>query len=305
MKVFAYDIKPRSGFRDLPHSSTLWGHLAWAVRELEGEGALQSWIDEHRRALAEDRPPPLRLSSAFPKGTLPRPFLPPVAIGDTVLRKRAKALRWLPLDAFARVASGGEAALVELLANDELPPLPPVEKSSRTRVAMDRRTGAAAAGLLFEEVLHWFSGTLTIYAQTGPTTSADRIAELLEFVGWAGYAGGASVGNGRFELVDGPREVTLPSSSAGTYRLLLGPGLPPNDADGWWRTETYWGRMGGLFAGAETPFKRPYLRLVEGSVVRSPQPALLDVTPPTAPGEGVRVWENLDPLTLPMEVRRG
>jgi len=305
MKVFAYDIKPRSGFRDLPRSSTLWGHLAWAIRELEGEDALQSWIDEHHSALAEDRPPPVRLSSAFPKDTLPRPLLPPVAISDTVLRKRAKALRWLPLDAFARVASGGEETLVELLASDELPQLPPIEKSSRTRVAMDRRTGTAATGLLFEEVLHWFSGTLTIYVQTGPAIHARRIAELLEFVGWTGYAGGASVGNGRFELAGGPREITLPSSPSGTHRLLLGPGLPPKDADGWWRTETHWGRMGGRFAGAETPFKRPYLRLVEGSVVRSPRPALLDVTPPTEPGEGVRVWENLDPLTLPMEVRRG
>lgn len=304
MKVFAYDLKPMSGFREPLRSSTLWGHLAWAVRELKGEASLLGWIEEHRRAIEEGRHPPVRLSSAFPKDTLPRPMLPPVLVEDTVLRKRAKAVRWLPLDAFAQVAARGEAALLELIENDRLPATATQGRSSRTRVAMDRRTGAAAAGRLFEEALYWYSETLTIYAKTSAPNEATQLAELLEFVGWMGYGGGSSTGNGWFKLMDGPREVMLPSQPDGAYALLLGPGLPPQSGDGWWRTETYWGRMGRGFATAAVPFKRPYLRLVEGSVVRKPRPRLLEVTPPVAPTEGVSVWENLDPLMLPLEVRR-
>jgi len=309
MKVYAYNLKPLSGFRNPPRSSTLWGHLAWAIRELEGEGSLLEWIEEHRSALAENSPPPVRLSSAFPQDTLPRPLLPPVGVEETTLRKHMKAIRWLPLGAFKRVLAGGEEALKELVASGELEKMAGAMKDpvkfSRTRVAISRDTGAAAAGLLFEESLSWFAGTLTIYAQTAGSMSPERLQKLLGYVGITGYGGGSSVGNGHFELVGEPREVDLPEASNGNYHLLLGPGLLPREPKGWWRTETYWGRLGNVYAAAETPFKRPYFRIVEGSVLRNPRPALIDLTPAGAPEDNVKVWENLDPLTLPVEVTRG
>jgi len=307
MKVFAYDIKPLSGFRSWPRASTLWGHLAWAIRELKGEHALSGWIDAHRSAIDARSDPPVKLSSAFPKNTLPRPILPPVLVADTIVRKQLKAIRWLPIEIFEHVAAGGEAKLVELIEAGDLPPVSSAaeQTASRTRVAMDRRTGAAAKGLLFEEVLYWYSGTLTIYAQTSDVTPPKQLAELIDYVGSNGYAGGSSTGNGHFQLIEGPREVRLPGATNGTHDMLLGPGLLPENPSGWWRTETYWGRMGNVFALASTPFKKPYLRLIEGSVLQDPNPALLNVTPPTEPQNGVKIWENLYPLTLPLEVHRG
>ena len=72
--------------------------------------------------------------------------------------------------------------------------------------------------------------------------------------------------------------------------------------EGYWALETYWGRLGGHYAQAETPFKRPYLRAKEGSVFREqPTTGLLDVTPEPAPEGGVKIWEYL--YAFPLGVR--
>lgn len=299
MPKFAFfDLRPRSGFRMPLRASALWGQLAWAVWELEGDEALEDWLQSHEKAIAHGLDLPLQLSSAFPRGYLPRPLLPPVEVAETSKRKALKSLAYVPIEAFSRIFQQGEAALLTFAQDGER--LEAWERHPRTRVAMDRRTGTAAEGLLFEEALYWSRGTLRLYAKLGSGMTADRLSMLLEHVGRVGFGGGASTGNGVFS-VETSGEEALPEGS-GPYRLLLGPGLLPPSPEGWWKTERYWGRLGSVFAGAAVPFKRPYLRAVEGSVLKNHEPQLLNVTPSEPPEVGVRVFENLAPLTLALEV---
>ena len=300
MRVWAYTLRPRSAFRLLPSASTLWGQLAWAIRELEGDAALTDWLDAHHEAIASGKEPPLRLSSAFPKGFLPRPHLRPVLVEETTLRKRLKGVRWVSPELFARMLEKGEEALRSAVEAKEPSFLSesPFERAPRTRVAMNRLTGAAAEGQLFEDHVYWPKTELVVYAKLNAGVDPSYIAHLLSHVGQVGFGGGASIGLGAFDLA-GPEETELPAVGKGA-KVLLGPALLPKEAKGYWRGEFYWGRLGHVYAHAPVPFKRPYLRVLEGATLPEDAPdALLDVTPPTPPASGVQIFENLAPLFLP------
>ncbi len=275
-----------------PSAPTLWGHLAWWVRYTQGEQALQKWLKDFQQN------PPFRLSSAFPTGYLPRPLLPQVAAEDTVLRKRLKRIRYLSLETFQRVIQEGEKVLLQ--APEREAPQPRMATAAQTRVGIARATGTAQEGVLFTERVYWPDPeqTWTVYVE--PPQPVDYLREALKQIGRLGYGGKASVGLGRFEVV-GVEAVDLPEAENPTHYLTLAPALP--QGEGFWALEAYWGRLGGQYAQAETPFKRPYLRAVEGSVFKEKAPGgLLEVTPSPPPENGVRVWEYLYPFWLGVRV---
>lgn len=275
-----------------PTAPTLWGHLAWWVRYTQGEAAVQAWLEDFRHD------PPFLLSSAFPTGYLPRPLLPQLRVADTATRKALKGIRYLRISTFAKVIEEGEAALLSApeLTQGKAPLL---RLAAQTRVGISRLSGAAQEGILFTDRVYWLSGpkqaqTWTIYVQV--RRQADYLDTALSDIGTFGYGGKASVGLGRFEVID-TQEIDLPEAKHPTSYVTLAPTLP--QGEGYWALETYWGRLGGHYAHADTPFKRPYLRAKEGSVFREPpQAGLLDVTPEPAPEGGVRVWEYLYPFSL-------
>ncbi len=289
MNVQAFRLR-LANISALPKAPTLWGHLAWWVRYTQGEAALKEWLEAFRHD------PPFLLSSAFPTGYLPRPLLPQVRVDDTAKRKALKRIRYLSFATFGRVIREGEGALLEApeLKGEGAPRL---TLATQTHVGINRGTGTAQEGILFTDRVYWLEQTWTVYAQL--RHSADYLEEALREIGSLGYGGKASVGLGRFEVV-GVEEVDLPEAENPTHYLTLAPTLPKGE--GFWALETYWGRLGGHYAQAETPFKRPYLRAVEGSVFKErPEGSLLDVTPEPAPEEGVRVWEYL--YAFPLGVR--
>ncbi|WP_018466918.1 type III-A CRISPR-associated RAMP protein Csm4 [Calidithermus timidus] len=274
-----------------PSASTLWGHLAWWVRYTQGEDGLRVWLQEFQND------PPFLISSAFPRGYLPRPLLPPVQVQDTVKRKKLKGLRFLSFGTFARVVREGEQALLESpeLEGDRAPR---IKVATQTRVGISRATGTAQEGILFNDRVYWLGqGEWSVYVQL--RREAGYLEEALQQIGTFGYGGKASVGLGRFEVVD-VQEMELPEAENPTHYVTLAPTLP--EGEGFFALETYWGRLGGHYAQAETPFKRPYLRAKEGSVFRQvPGAKLLDVTPEPAPEDGVKVWEYL--YSFPLGVR--
>lgn len=294
MKVRAFHLA-LSNISAPPTASTLWGHLAWWVRYTQGEEKLKEWL------LAFQHDPPFLISSAFPTGYLPRPLLPPIPVQDTLKRKKLKGLRYLSLATFARIIREGEAALLQApeLSQDTSPR---ITVAAHTRVGIARSTGTAQEGILFTDRVYWLNDegnrqTWTVYVQL--RREADYLETALREVGHFGYGGKASVGLGRFEVVD-TQEMNLPEAENPTHYVTLAPTLP--EGEGFFALETYWGRLGGHYAQAETPFKRPYLRAREGSVFSQiPSAKLLDVTPNPAPAQEVKVWEYL--YAFPLGVR--
>lgn len=295
MRVRAFHLK-LSSITAPPRAPTLWGHLAWWVRYTQGEEKLKEWLE------AFQHDPPFLFSSAFPTGYLPRPYLPQLQVEDTQERKALKKIRYLSLKTFARVIQEGEGALRDAPELKE-GKAPKVTLASQTRVGIHRTTGTAQEGILFTDRVYWLNDkaqqqTWTVYVQVWQ--QAEYLEQALREVGTFGYGGKASVGLGRFEVVD-TQELELPEAENPTHWVTLSPTLP--QGEGFYALETYWGRLGGHYALAETPFKRPYLRAVEGSVFKEkPKGGLLDVTPAPAPEAGVRVWEYLYPFCLGVRI---
>ena len=301
MRVHAYHLRFLTPVSAPPRASTLFGHLAWMVHYIDGDGALTRLLERFKTA------PPFLLSSAFPAGHLPKPRLPPVddaRLLESRFRKAAKRVDYLSLETFARVAAEGERAFLDSpevqRALEGLGPSPSL--TLRLRVGIDRQSGTAREGALFTEEAYRLQQRTFYVRFLDDTYSPIWLEARLKAIGLQGYGGRSSVGLGRFEVV-GVETVDLPEADGANAYTTLSPFVPAN-ANGYYDLEPYWGRLGGHFSYAETPFKRPYLRAVEGSTFRGEAGTagvLLDVTPATAPEEGVAVYEYA--YAFPLGVR--
>lgn len=263
MNTVELRLKVLSPFRIPLRAPTLFGHIAWVIRDQQGDEALLAWLESFKEQ------PPVRLSSAFPTGFLPRPLLPTSEVSDTQTRKSLKKLRHVPVELFQEVCRSGDAVLTDYIKQHS--EQPHWQSSSRTRVSIDRSSGTALQGALYDTELLWFYSpktlpqTLSLYMR-GDAGSIAAMSELIEIVGQLGYGGGSSIGMGHFAITDS-RTVTLPEAAEPTHSVTLAPTLPQAKQQGYWKLETYWGRLGGSYASSRKPFKPPYLRITEGSTL--------------------------------------
>uniref|UniRef100_A0A831UI33 CRISPR system Cms protein Csm4 n=1 Tax=Thermus islandicus TaxID=540988 RepID=A0A831UI33_9DEIN len=287
MRARLFRLYFQGPLKALPRAPTLMGHLLFWYRYTHGEEALEALLERFRQD------PPFRLSSVYPEGWLPRPKLPPVQVEETLLRKALKGLSLVRLETFKALAERGEEALLE--ASEVLGKVSPPEprRLRRSRVGIDRATGAARRGILFTQEL-LFPDPKTPYALYVLGEAPFDLKEALAFVGEMGYGGGASVGLGRFR-VEGPLEAELPEAEAPNAYATLAPG--PLEGALYYEVEPYWGRLGAGHGGK--PFKGPYLRTREGSVYQERRNALLDVSPE----EGARACEVLAVFPLGVKVK--
>jgi len=314
MKVKAYYLKFNAPVMDLPRAPSLFGHLAWATLwgggKKELEGLLRSF---------ENNPPPFLLTSAFPVAQrgedrlplLPRPKVPPYMEEDTRKRKALKKIRYITFDLFYEVARNGDGILAQSIDGQNfkiekgaLVPRGftlPLTTEERIRVGITRTTGTHAPGVLFTDRATRLNEAVVYVRFFSENYGAPWFLNTLKAVGRYGFGGKKSIGYGSFEVEDGGEMKLLEAENANAY-TLLSPALPP-DGKGWYSLEPYWGRLGEHFALTANPFKRFYLRAVEGSTFRSlPGGALLDVTPEPAPEPGVSIREYLFPFTLGVRV---
>ena len=291
MRVSLFRLYFQGPLKELPRAPTLLGHLLWWYRYTHGRKALEGLLESFRQD------PPFRLSSVYPEGWLPRPKLPPVQVEETALRKTLKSLRLITLETFAMVAERGEEALLQApeVRGEKAPPEP--RRLRRSRVGIDRATGAARRGILFTQEL-LFPDPQTAYALYVMGEAPFDLRDALAFVGEMGFGGGASVGLGRFR-VEGPFALELPEAQGANAYATLAPG--PLEGALYYELEPYWGRLGGGYVGAK-PFKRPHFRTREGSVYREAKALLLDTTPEEPPEAGARTWEFLGVFPLGVRV---
>lgn len=255
MRVRAFHLRFSAPVRSLPRAPLIMGHYFWWLRLFRGEGRLREVLEAFREN------PPFRISSAFPKGYLPKPRLPEPQVLDTARRKALKNLTLLPLERFREVAEGGLEVLLQAEPPQDPGAVLPVQ---RPRVGVDRWTGGAREGVLFTDRGYALKGEWSLYA-TGDLEGYE-FPEALRAIGLFGLGGGASVGLGRFEVVE-EAEVELPEASSPNAYLTLSPVLPQEGQGVYYALEAYWGRFGGVYALAQ-PFKRPHLRMKEGSILR-------------------------------------
>ena len=69
MQLYKVSIKLKSAFVTPLKGDTIWGHIVWGIANHDGEQAVEKFLAEEKSAT-----PSLIVSSAFPKGTICKPF---------------------------------------------------------------------------------------------------------------------------------------------------------------------------------------------------------------------------------------
>ncbi|HOV84913.1 MAG TPA: hypothetical protein PLM79_01015 [Syntrophobacteraceae bacterium] len=252
-------------------SGTVWGHLAWALRYLEGEAALMDWLQDQVSR-------PWLLSSRMPVGMLPRPILKPVlrktvrpSLKEMELEKRAKGLAYIPETVFQLLRNEmSDEALSDVLKRgmgkwrikESLP-----RKGINSHNTIDRLSGTTpdVGGLFFEAVFYPGEDTkLQIFLHT-PDPCLDRIEALFAFVGENGFGSNSSTGNGNFTC-EVKEESTL-FSAKGNRAMSLSHGvITESMKDARYKQHVHFGKLGGDYAkGSYSPFKYPILMARPGA----------------------------------------
>jgi CRISPR-associated protein Csm4 len=288
MRVFRLTIEPVSSFRTPLQSDTIWGHLLWAMRYLEGEGALVDFLGRYRAG-----EPPLLVSAGFPSGFLPAPHLgsqPGDGEGDAntadrvvsaMLREALEEGGYLPLAQWRELAgrlSGDALRAAREEARDELRLLRRAERQHPvTHTAVDRVTGSGREAQLFVTGETFFEPghRFDVWHKLADEADLPRLARWWQWVERNGFGRYKSAGRGAFRilgqgLVEAGGELPVTGAENGFVSLSAWVPQPDDPAEVTYRTRIKRGKLAEALA-LPSPWKKPLLMLVPGSVARLPR----------------------------------
>jgi CRISPR-associated protein Csm4 len=162
-------------------------------------------------------------------------------------------------------------------------PISLVRQDVATKNTINRVTDTTVAGegslYVQEETIH--TGLLEVWLLLAEDLANDlsRVRGWFEMVGMGGFGAGASVGKGRFRVMD--LELLPPGDPRGLPRLAKANGFMVLSAyvprsgeprEGWYRLRVKRGKLGGEFATTVPVWKKPLLMCEPGSVFAAKSP---------------------------------
>jgi CRISPR-associated protein Csm4 len=292
MKTYRLTIRPLTSFRTPLQSDTIFGHLLWALRYVEGEEALAKFL-----ARCRNDEPPLLVSAGFPRGALPVPVLSPgpedpegsedgggLSLADrvvsTMLSGALEEDRYLPLPQWRRLAQGMSAGELKRLRRESQVELRQIRGEEMgypvTRTAVDRITGSAREARLFVsgEVFYGPGREFDIWHKLGDGDEAllERVATWWRWVERNGFGKRKSVGHGVFRiqgdgLVEAGGELPRVENPNGFVTLSAWVPRRGDPTDVTYRTRVKRGKLAEELA-IPSPWKKPLLMLEPGTVAR-------------------------------------
>lgn len=286
MKTYKLTLEPKSPFITPLQSDTIFGHLAWAIVYEQGEMRLKEILDEFRSGS-----PPFLLSSAFPEGTLPTPVLPPLTRGEigilvrrrlgnielSTLRqlsediKKIQNIPYIDMLTFRDLAQGlSPLTLTERLLESLEQPKPRLVERVVMRTAVDRITGTAKEGRLFDHSECFYATRVTIWLKLKNDLWKEDIHRWFKIVEASGFGKRKSTGMGQFQLTGGIEEAEseLPQATEPNAFMTLSSYVPRADdpVEGYYRHIVKRGKLGGPKALGGNVWKRPLLMFTLGSI---------------------------------------
>jgi CRISPR-associated protein Csm4 len=259
-------------------SGTIWGHIAWAIRYVEGKESLNIWMKEQETT-------PWLFSSQMPKDMLPKPLLTPMtqdaqkpSLEEFNLIKKARKISNISEDFFYDLRDNlNELVLLEALKAELQKPttvslvgskgLKPLQLFHNR---IDRQTGRTPeAGGLFVENSRWAENNYRFQVFIATDNDClNRLKVLFEFVGNSGFGANASTGRGCFSF-DITEENRLFRESGNRAMSLSHGVITTNMGNPRYKQHTHYGKLGGHFTtGAYSPFKYPVLMALPGATFK-------------------------------------
>lgn len=298
-QILKFTIRPETAFGTPLVGDTLFGHVCWAIRELFGEAELVSLLQGYT-----DNSPFAVVSDAFPSGYIPLPSLPSVywkQEGD-VDRKVLKKRQWLPIQALTKPsecwqleAQSDKDVVHSLMEQNSLPSVMQmalVGEYVQSHNTLNRQTSTTGKGGQFapyDVSQLWLAADVSwdIYVVLDTQKlSQDKMHQVLSYIGQVGYGRDASIGLGKFTVLDvAPMQWSQPQESNAV--LTLAASCPQqfgfDETYSFYHVQTRFGRHGNVQATSGNPFKKPVLMAKTGAVF-----ALKEVkTPLDFVGQGI------------------
>ena len=226
------------------------------------------------------------LSSAFPKGFLPIPYLPEKQIkldqlfqihykkyntdsGKYEIKKRLKKMEFMPVNLWKSVMNSYSPVGLydKLLLQNENKNSLKKRTVTNLRNKINRLTGTTGDGNLFGERLTFYSEN-TIFESYLSTDiwNLDELKKHFDFIGRSGFGKKKSVGRGTFDI--NIEKFAFDKVENPNAHLVLSNMIPSktDSTDAYWKGKTKFGKVGGDFALSEAPFKYPFHHFLPGSV---------------------------------------
>lgn len=300
MRLYEITLEPLGGFGTSLKGDTLFGHFCWQAAYDPSllEGGLQGQLASYPER------PFVVFSSAFPKYAengaaryaLKRPDLPLSMLFPSAASNRAQVLlertqnkkkKWMEVSEDLRVDLTtalylSDAGLLErfraqtpretrrqMLRVGGARLILPFPQPHNTINRMTGTTGTGPFAPYTQESFHCCPGTrLAVFALVDETaTDIERVSLALEKIGQCGFGKDASIGLGRFRLIE-KRELPLPKPKGANACYTLAPSVPGKNffSEAYFVPFVRFGKHGDRLARAANPFKNPVITADEGAV---------------------------------------
>ena len=272
-------LKPRSTYRTVLHSDTLFGCMCWAIREVFSEARLEELLKQF-----DSENPPFLLSSAFPFRNnesdgrthfYPRPMLMPTefespqSIDEAEQQKKFRKVKWVSEEILGKFTSGtwNEA---DYYASDTWEAEGPREKTIEVQHnTIDRLSGGTTpSGNLYSLTEYAISDGGLFFLLDGET---DVVEGTLGFLEHFGIGGDSSLGKGQFEIE--VIDADLPAAPEGADRFMTLSLYAPRESEiatvrsdgAWYNLVVRKGKVGGPFLRVDDFWKKSLTMFSEGS----------------------------------------
>ena len=267
MKTYRITLQVQSAFGTPLVGDSLFGQFCWAITNQFGQQRLTELLQGY-----SEQQPFAVFSDAFPTGYLPLPHLPSNfwQTADHFDRKALKKKQWIGLSDLKQPVSQWQ-----LLAKAEKDLFEKTLKD-QPHNSISRKTGSTGNGFspyMSEQIWYQPNTQLDIYLTLDESRlSLNDCLELLKQIGLFGYGRDASIGLGKFAILQAD-EFNYSESSANVY-LTLANCAPQNlgldKTRCYYQITTRFGRHGNVKALSANPFKKPII-LAKAGAVFSPQ----------------------------------
>ncbi|MBN2532134.1 MAG: hypothetical protein JXB88_04550 [Spirochaetales bacterium] len=202
--LFKLILTPLTGFGHLFEADNIFGHIAWAVRYLDGEDTLKTMLSAFREF------PPFLLSNCFPQGLFSKPVLPPyewpydiTGEKEAMLAERAKVKEiknkaWVTK---AFYTTYQQELCSRLHIEDIYFADTTMQEQQMTGNAIDRTSLKAAEGMLFTDTFLWSENPLVSYVMVNDEHySREWFEKIADYLSVTGMGKNKSTGKGKFRI---------------------------------------------------------------------------------------------------------
>lgn len=261
MQLYKASIKLQSPLVTQLKGDTIWGHIAWGIANHEGEQAVANFLEEEKSAT-----PSLIVSSAFPKGTICKPF-----------PKHEDRKLKLSTEEYSKIKKSKKEKFVsaakyfsELSENE--PKSFMFEQIQAMHNSINRFSNTVEEGNLFAVEELWSTGQdFDLYILS--SYPIERINQLLEWAFENGYGADSSTGKGKISVEN--IIPVQPKINSNKY-VALAPFVTDFSEikENSLRANTFirTGKIGGAFASSMSPYKKTVILFDEGAVFESEMP---------------------------------